>query len=334
MPKKIKKIQPTPNRGEVIIYKGVDKTPMLEVRLNKETLWLNQKQLSDLFEIERSVVTKHLRNIFLSGELSKKSNVQKMHIPNSDRPVNFYDLDVAISLGYRVNSKRATQFRIWATGVLRRHLVEGYTINQKRLQEQQARLVDLQKAVAFIREKSHRPGLQGQTEELLSVIQDYTNSLTLLYQYDKNELKLQRVKKPRVQLTYENARSLIDQTKTMLMEKSQAGDLFGNEYGEKFKSILGALYQTFGGTELYATLEEKASNLLYLVIKDHPFNDGNKRIGSLLFVYFLERNKYLWRKTGERKISDTALVALALLIAESDPKEKDVMVKLVTNLLV
>ena len=331
--KKIKKQSVAPNGGEIIIYKGTDKAPKLEVRLKNESVWLTQKQMAFLFDTERSVITKHLRNIFDSGELAEKSNVQKMHIPNSDKPTNLYNLDVTISLGYRVNSQRATQFRIWATKILHDHIVEGFTINKKRLEEQQTRLLDLQKAVAFIREKARRPGLVGQTEELLSVIQDYASSLTLLDKYDKKELTLQKTKKPLFELDYKNSRVVIDQTREMLVKKKEASELFGQEYGEKFKGILGALYQTFGGQQLYSTVEEKSANLLYLTIKDHPFADGNKRIGSLLFIYFLDRNRFLWRKTGERKISDTTLVALALLIAVSDPKEKDVMVKLVTNLL-
>ena len=337
MRKKINKIQP--GGGEVVIYKGANKTPILKVRLENESVWLTQKQMAELFGIGKAAISKHVKNIFDSGELKALSTVSILETVQSEggrqihRKIECFNLDMIISIGYRVNSVRATQFRIWATSVLRSHLIQGYTINQKRLEEQQMRLVDLQKAVAFIREKAHRPGLAGQTQKLLSVIQDYTNSLTLLYKYDKDTLVLKRAQKARVVLNYENARALVDKTKERLMKKKEAGDLFGNEYGEKFKAILGALYQTFGGKELYGSVEEKAANLLYLIIKDHPFNDGNKRIGSLLFVYFLERNRYLWRKTGERKISDTTLVALALLIAESDPKEKDVMIKLVTNLL-
>ena len=301
--------------------------------MRDETLWLNQRQIAELFTTDRSVITKHLRNIFASGELDEKSNVQKMHIPFSDKPIKLYNLDIVISLGYRVNSQRATQFRIWATKTLRDHIVRGYTINEQRLREHAERLKDLQKAITFIRAKAERAEVAGQTQELLSVIQDYTNSLTLLYEYDKGALVLRRKKHSRFVLTHDLARALIAQTKEALQTKGEASDLFGQEYGDKFKSVLGSIYQTFGGKELYATVEEKAAHVLYLTIKDHPFADGNKRIGSLLFIYFLQRANYLLRKTGERKISDTTLVALALLVAESDPKEKDVMIKLITNLL-
>ncbi|MDO8626663.1 MAG: virulence protein RhuM/Fic/DOC family protein [Candidatus Magasanikbacteria bacterium] len=322
---------------EVVVYQT--KTGAIEFKgdFKQETIWATQKQIGDVFGVDRSVVGKHLKNIFLSAELRENSVCAKFAHTAEDGKVYevlAYNLDAILSVGYRVNSKQASQFRIWATKVLRSHLVQGYTINQKRLQEQQTRLNDLQKAVVFMREKAARPELAGQTQELLSVIEDYATSLSLFYQYDKGTLALKKNKKPSIILNYDIARKLVDETKLKLIEKGEAGDLFGQEYGDKFKSILGALYQTFGGVELYNSVEEKAANLLYLVIKDHPFADGNKRTGALLFVYFLERNKYLWRKTGERKISDTTLVALALLVAESNPKEKDMMIKLITNLLV
>ncbi len=329
-----------PNGGEVIIYKGANKNPKLEVRLQNESVWLTQKQMAELFDKDVRTINDHVRNVFREGELKSVATIRKFRIVQTEagrrvvRDVECYNLDVIISVGYRVKSLRGTQFRIWATNVLRQHIIDGYTINQKRLEEHQSHLLSLQKAIAFIRSKATRPGLVGQTDELMSVVQDYTHTLTLLHQYDKGALTLQRGKKARSLLTYENIRALIDTTKEKLLAKKEASDLFGVEYGGKLKSILGAIYQTFGGAELYSTIEEKAAHVLYLVIKDHPFSDGNKRIGSLLFVYFLEKNKYLWRKNGERKISDTTLVALALLIAESDPKEKEIMIALITNLLV
>src|SRR3989338_2340049 len=213
-----------PNGGEVIIYKGPGKTAHLEVRLRDETLWLNQRQIAELFTTDRSVITKHLRNIFASGELDEKSNVQKMHIPFSDKPIKLYNLDIVISLGYRVNSQRATQFRIWATKTLRDHIVRGYTINEQRL-----------------REHAERAEVAGQTQELLSVIQDYTNSLTLLYEYDKGALVLRRKKHSRFVLTHDLARALIAQTKEALQTKGEASDLFGQEYGDNFKSVLGSI---------------------------------------------------------------------------------------------
>ncbi|MBI2444686.1 MAG: virulence protein RhuM/Fic/DOC family protein [Candidatus Magasanikbacteria bacterium] len=317
----------------MIIYRGPGKTARLEVRLRDETVWLTQKQMAELFSTERSVITKHLHNIFASHELEEKSNVQKMHIPMSDKPVKLYNLDVTISLGYRVNSQRATQFRIWATKILRDHIVRGYTINDQRLREHGERLKELQKAIAFMQSKARQLPLAGQAPELLSVIQDYAASLTLLYEYDRGALALRREKHSRFVLSYDTAYALIEEARAALRKKREASDLFGQEYGDKFKSIIGSLYQTFGGKKLYATVEETTAHLLYLTIKDHPFADGNKRIASLLFIYYLQRTNYLRRKTGERKISDTTLVALALLVAESDPKEKDVMIRLITNLL-
>ncbi len=339
MKKKILTNQPQPNGGSVIVFKGTDKSPKLEVRLEKESVWLTQKQMAELFEKTIPTINEHIKAIFREGELKKPATIRNFRIVQIEngrqvtRDIEFYNLDIIISVGYRVKSLRGTQFRIWATRILREHIVQGYTINQKRLDEQHARVLDLQKAVEFLREKARRPGLSGQAEELLSVIQDYAGSLSLFYHYDAGTLTLRKNKKPRVALTYELAQKVITEMKLALTEKNEASDLFGQEYGEKLHSILGALYQTFGRKELYGTVEEKAANLLYLMIKDHPLVDGNKRIGSLLFVYFLECNHYLRRKTGERKISDTTLVALALLVAESDPKEKDTMIKLITNLL-
>ena len=320
----------------VIVYQAKSGALQFKGDFKHETIWATQKQIADLFDIQRPAVTKHLNNIFESAELSENSVCSILEHTAEDGKtykVKYYNLDAILSVGYRVNSKQATQFRIWATKVLRQHIIDGFTINRKSLQAQHAKLLDLQKAVAFMREKARRPGLLGQAEELLSVIEDYASSLSLFYQYDKGTLALQKNKKPRFVLSYEEAINLVAKTKDVVIKKREAGELFGQEYGDKFKSVLGALYQTFGGKELYGSVEEKAANLLYLTIKDHPFADGNKRIGSLLFVYFLECNNFLWRKTGERKISDTTLVALALLVAESNPKEKDVMIKLITNLL-
>lgn len=328
----------TPNGGEIIIYQGRGKAPRLEVRLENESVWLTQKQMADLFGKNRKTITEHIQNVFKEHELEVDSVCRKFQHTAPDGKkydVNFYNLDIIISVGYRVKSLRGTQFRIWATRVLRDHILKGYTINRDRLLEQSKRLEELQQAIAFIKGKVHHPEVAGQTEELLSVIHDYAHSLTLLYQYDQGALEVSRKKKAHWKLTYDQARVLIDQIKHELVQKKEAGHLFGQEYGEKFNGILGSLYQTFDRKELYATVEEKAANLLYLTIKDHPFADGNKRIGSLMFVYFLERNNYLYRnKGGEAKITDTTIVALALLIATSDPKEKDMMIKLVTNLLV
>jgi prophage maintenance system killer protein len=321
-------------KGEIIIYETSKKEVKLDVRLGGETVWLTQAQIALLFGSERSVITKHLRNIFQSGELDEKSNVQKMHIADSDKPVKFYDLDAIISIGYRVNSKRATQFRVWATKTLKDYLVKGYAINEKRLLEAKETFSKLQKTVAFLREKSQKELLSGQSQEILDLLADYAKTLSLLEQYDAGEIKRLKGNKTKFILKYESCSAIIFELKSQLSKKREAGDLFGMERGGAFSGIITNLYQTFGGKALYDTFESKAAHLLYFIIKDHPFSDGNKRIGSFLFVYFLDKEKYSYRKNGERKINDNALVALALLIAESAPKEKELMVDMIINLLV
>jgi len=319
-------------KGEIIIYQ-TSTGPKLEVRLEKETIWMTQAQISSLFGSERSVITKHLNNIFKERELHEKSNVQKMHIPNSDKLVKFYDLDAIISVGYRVNSRRATQFRVWATKILKDHLIQGYTVNEKRLLGTQKKLSELQETISFLREKSKHKLLTGQEQEIFDLLANYAKTLTLLEQYDKDKLTLVKKGKGSFVLNFNAAFEIIGKLKEDLSVKKEAGNLFGQEYGDKFRAILGNIRQTFNSRELYPSIEEKAAHLLYFIIKDHPFTDGNKRIGSFLFIYFLDRNGYLYRNSGEKKINDNALVALALLVAVSDPKDKDTMVKIITNLL-
>lgn len=320
------------NKGEVIIYK-TRKGPALEIKLQKDTVWLTQAQIGLLFAVDRTVVTKHLGNIFKTGELEEKSNVQKMHVANSDKPVKFYNLDAIISVGYRVNSVRATQFRIWATKILKDYLVRGYTINEKKLLNQAGQLKELQKVIALLQEKSSHKLLKGQSQEILNLLAGYAKSLALLEQYDQDKLTIPKGKKAKFILAYKDSLSVIDKIKTELIRKKQASGLFGLELSHKLESIVGNLYQTFDSKELYRSIVEKAAHLLYLIVKDHPFVDGNKRIGSFLFIYFLDKNNHLFSKSGERKINNSALVALTLLIAVSDPREKNAMIKIITNLL-
>ncbi len=323
-----------PTKGEIIIYKGKSGLAKLEVRLKEETVWLSQSQLADLFSVDRSVVTKHLNNIFRSGELHEKSNVQKMHIPFSDKPAKFYSLDAVLSVGYRVNSKRATEFRLWATNVLKKFLLQGYALNEKRLfQAGREKLGKLQKAINLIEDRIISPALEGHEKELISIIREYTNSLSLLYQYDEGKLTAKGRGKTRHLLAYEECVSLIGELRAQLIARKEASPLFGNESGDKLKGVIGSVEQTFDGHELYPTVEDKAAHLLYFIIKDHPFTDGNKRIGSILFIYFLERNNFMFSKNGERKISDAALTAIALLMATSAPREKDAMISLIINLI-
>jgi len=318
--------------GEIVIYK-TPQGPQLDVKLKRQSVWLTQAQIAYLFNIERSVITKHANNIFKDKELTEKRNVQKMHIPHSDKPVKFYSLDLILSVGYRVNSQQATQFRIWATKTLKQHLIKGYTINKKRLLKKSEELKQLQKTITFLQEKSQHRLLTGQGKGILDLLADYSKSLTLLEQYDKQRFPLIKGKGAKFILEYQQAQIVISQLKSQLQGKKEASELFGQENSAKFESIIKNLFQTFDGKELYRTIEEKAAHLLYLTIKDHPFNDGNKRIGSFLFIYFLDKNQYLDKVTGERKINDNALVSLALLIAVSEPKEKEIMIKIIINLL-
>jgi len=322
-------------KGEIIIYKST-KGPEIEVKLKEETVWLTQAQIALLFSTTKQNVSLHLKKIFKEGELSEKSVVKKYLTTASDKKqyeTQFYNLDSIISVGYRVNSKRATQFRVWATKTLKNYLIKGYVINEKRLLSAENNFNELKEAVAFFQEKSKDKLLQGQEEEILSLLANYSKTLTLLEKYDAEKLSLSKRGKGKFELNLKTAKLVISEIGRELREKGEASELFGQEYEKKLDSITGNIYQTFDGKELYGSIEEKAAHLLYLIIKDHPFVDGNKRIGSFLFVYFLDKNKYLYRETGEKKINDNALVALALLIAVSDSKEKDKIIKIVTNIL-
>ncbi len=324
------------NKGEIVIYKPKDGGVDLKIKLKDETIWLAQAQIAELFNTKRPAITKHLNNIFKSGELVKNSVCSILEHTASDGKVyktQFYNLDVIISVGYRVNSQRATQFRIWATNVLRKYLTKGYVVNQEQLLEAKEKFNQLKETVNFLQKKSKTELLKGQEKELLNLLADYSKTLTLLEKYDKNKLNKIKGKKSKFVLEYEVCLNIISELKKNLIDKKEASDLFGNENNNKLESVVKNLYQTFAKKELYRNIEEKSANLLYLIIKDHPFTDGNKRIASFLFVYFLDRNNYLYKKSGEKKINDNALTALALLIAESNPKEKDQMVALITQLI-
>ncbi|KKT21143.1 MAG: Fic/DOC family protein [Parcubacteria group bacterium GW2011_GWB1_43_8] len=326
-------------KGEIIIYKTSKNEVSLDVRLEEETVWLNLNQLSILFDTDKSGISRHIKNIYKDEELDKKATVaifatvQKEGGRIIKRDVEFYNLDTILSIGYRVNSKQATQFRIWATKTLKDHLLKGYTINEKRLLEAREKFQELQTTISFLQEKSKKELLSGQAGEILNLLSDYAKTLTILEQYDKGQLKESKGGKTKFVLEYGNCLKIIAELKKELIVKKEAGDLFGQERGGSFEGIIKGLYQSFGGKELYPSIEDKASHLLYFIIKDHPFSDGNKRSAAFLFVYFLDKTNFLFKKSGERKINDNALVALALLVAESDPKEKDVMVKIVKNLL-
>jgi len=322
------------SKGHVALYQTPDGDLRLEVQLEHETVWLTQAQMAELFGRERSVITKHLGNVFREGELAKESNVQNMHIASSDRPVALYSLDVVISVGYRVKSKRGTDFRIWATRTLRDHLVRGYTLNERRLREKG--VGEMEQAIALLSRTLERHDLvTGEGRAVLDVVQRYARTWRLLLEYDENRLPAAPAgaQGPGVSLGLDEARTIIGRLRTQLAQGGEAGALFGQERGEQLDGILAAIEQTFGGEPLYPTLEARAAHLFYFVIKDHPFADGNKRIGSLLFLEYLARNGSLLGRDGTPRFADNALVALALLIAESDPAQKELMIRLTINLI-
>ena len=305
---------------EIMIFETKDNEIKLTVPVENETVWLTQAQMTELFQVDRTVITRHVNNVFKENELIRESNVQKMHIPNSDRPVQFYSLEVIISVGYRVKSNRGVEFRQWANSVLKQYIMQGYAINEKRLAALQ-RTVDIQT-------KMLASTLEVDEAELLKAVNLYTNALMLLDQYDHQSLKKPTGNKPIYRITYEDCRNMVN-----AMEDSFHSDVFGVEKEKgKVEGILAAVYQSAFGEDAYPSLEEKAANLLYFMIKDHPYADGCKRIAASLFLEFLVRNYVLYEK-GQKRISDGALVAITLMIAESDPKEKDIMVNLVMNLL-
>ena len=305
---------------EIMIFETKDNEIKLTVPVENETVWLTQAQMTELFQVDRTVITRHVNNVFKENELLRKSIVQKMHIPNSDRPVQFYSLEVIISVGYRVKSNRGVEFRQWANSVLKQYIMQGYAINEKRLAALQ-RTVDIQT-------KMLASTLEVDEAELLKAVNLYTNALMLLDQYDHQSIKKPAGNKAIYRITYEDCRNMVNE-----MEDSFHSDVFGVEKEKgKVEGILAAVYQSAFGEDAYPSLEEKAANLLYFMIKDHPYADGCKRIAASLFLEFLVRNNVLYEK-GQKRISDGALVAITLMIAESDPKEKDIMVNLVMNLL-
>ena len=324
---------PRENENEIIIYTTEDGKETFEVNLKEETVWLNLNQISKLFERDKSVISRHIRNIFETEELSRKSVVANFATTATDGKVykvDFYNLDLIISVGYRVNSKRGTQFRIWATNILKNHLIQGYTINQKRLQESQAKIKELQKTSRMVERLLLQKNLEStEATGLLQVILDYQKALHLLDEYDYQELEIKEVTtQERFKLTHEKARKELSKLKGHF-----TSGLFGLEKDQSFASSIGAIYQSFDGKEVYPSIEEKAAHLLYFVVKNHSFVDGNKRIAASLFLWFLNENGILYKEDGSKRIADNALVALTLLIAESLSEEKDIMIKVIVNLI-
>ena len=318
---------------KIIIYQSEDGKTQLDVKLEHETVWLTQKQIAELFGTKRPAITKHLKNIYASEELTEESTCSILeHMGNDGRQsynTKYYNLDAILSVGYRVNSKNATRFRQWANSVLKQYLVKGYAINENIRKHQIAELRQLIQVLG--RAIQQQPAkTTDESNALFDVVVDYTYALDTLDNYDYQRLHIAKTTKEEpFHATYENAMHEID----ILRQKFGGSVLFGNEKDESFKSSIGQIYQTFDGTELYPSVEEKAAMLLYLVTKNHSFSDGNKRIAATLFLWFMNNNAILYRPNGTKRIADNTLVALTLMIAESKTEEKDIMVKVVVNLI-
>jgi len=323
--------------GEIVIYKASDGKTHLDVKLEEETVWLTQAQMVQLFRSTKQNVSLHINNIFKEGELRRNSTVKEYLTVQKEgkrvvnRRIEYYNLDVIISVGYRVKSIRGTQFRIWANTVLKDYLVRGYALNEKRLKEQSEKIREIEKTLEiFSNVVEHYQLERDEFSGILKVVTDYTRALDLLDDYDNQRLRIDRTNKDEIfKIDYYSAKMIIRKLK----EKFGGSSLFGKEKDQSFKGTVGTIYQTFGKKKLYPSIEEKAAHLLYFTIKNHSFIDGNKRIAAALFLWFLEMNNYLYEKNGRKRIADNALVALCLLIAESNPKEKDVIVKVVVNLI-
>ena len=308
-------------KGEIVIYKAKG-GPLIDVRLQQETVWLSLNQLADLFERDKSVISRHLRNVFEEKELTKDSVVAKYATTASDGKiykVEYFSLDAIISVGYRVNSKRGTQFRIWAT-----------TINEKRLKAQQNKIRELQDAVRLLGNIALLEGVSDEAKGIVQIIAEYSRALNILDDFDHQRLASPKgTKKSKYKMTYDEARNIIDQ----MRHKFRDSALVGQEKDKSFQGSIGAIYQTFDGKDVYPTIEEKAAHLLYFVTKNHSFVDGNKRIAAVLFICFLQKAGILLDIDGRKRIDDNALVALTLMIAASKPSEKEIMIKVILNLL-
>jgi prophage maintenance system killer protein/prophage antirepressor-like protein len=323
--------------NNIVIYENGNVE--LSATLKDEMVWLSQKQLCELFDRDKSVISRHIRNILQEDELDKDSTVAKNATVQKEgkreviREVEYYNLDMIISVGYRINSKKATQFRQWATKILKHYLLNGYSVNKEKLQQQ--KLNELNQTLQLIKTSIEAKAIDSDISKgFVDIISNYAKSWALLQGYD--DQSLQEVishKEHKFILDYDEAKEAIKEFKKALTSKGEATELFGQEKANEFKGNLLNIYQTFGGIELLASIEQKAANLLYYVIKGHPFNDGNKRIGAYLFILFLSKNNTLYKSNGELKINDNALASLALLVATSKPEQKDIIIKLIMNIL-
>ncbi len=315
--------------GEIIIYQFGQEAPSIQVLLENDTLWLDQYQISQLFDTDRTSIVRHIRNIYKSSELEEKPTCAKITQVQLEgerevkRQIKIYNLDLIISVGYRVNSKKGTSFRIWANRIIKEHIVKGYSINEKRL-------LELQKTIKLVNRTIQNLGSDDQTKGLFEVLSEYSIALDILDDYDHQRLGLPEVHiMASFRITYEEAIIAVEELK----KRFGGSGLFGNEKDQSFRSSIAVIDQTFDGAELYKSLEEKAAHLLYFVTKNDSFSDGNKRIAAWLFIWYLEKNRSLLHPDGGKRISENALVALTLLIAESKPEEKEMMINVLVNLI-
>lgn len=302
------------DRSEIVIFETEDNEVKLPVTIEDETVWLNQNQMIELFGRDQSVISRHIRNVFKEHEVDEKSNMHFLHIANSGKPVAFYSLDVIISVGYRVKSKRGVEFRRWANSVLKQYILKGYAVNDNRIKQ-------LGEVIRIMKRTEN----ELDSKQVLSVIEKYSNALDLLDSYDHQNMTRPEGNRATYVLSYEECKEVIQS-----MRFGDESDLFGREKDDSFKGSIGNIYQSFGGVDIYESLEEKAANLLYFVTKNHSFFDGNKRIAATMFLYFLDKNAALF-VDGKKKIEDSTLVALTIMIAESRPEEKEMMVSVVMN---
>ncbi len=327
----------TMNNSEIQIFKAKDGKTEIQVKLENETVWLNQYQLESLFETDRTSINRHIRNVYKSKELDENSTCAKIAQVQDEggrtikRNIKYYNLDVIIAVGYRVNSIRGTEFRMWANRILKEYLIKGYSMNEKLLKKQNEKLTDLKESIKFLGKITDFKELSNkESTGLLKVIADYAYALEILDQYDYQKLKIDETSKSEAyKISYQEAIKLINEVK----QKYRHHELFGREKDESFKSSISTIFQTYEGIDLYPSIEEKAANLLYFITKNHSFTDGNKRIAAMIFLYFLERNDLLYDTEGRKRIADNALVALTLMIAVSNIEEKEMIVKVIVNLI-
>ena len=301
-------------KNEIIIFETEDRSVSLDVTVENETVWLNQNQMIELFGRDQSVISRHIRNVFKENEVDEKSNMHFLHIANSDRPVAYYSLDVIISVGYRVKSQHGVEFRKWANSVLKQYIMKGYAVNNNRIKQ-------LGEVIRIMKRTEN----SLDSKQVLSVIEKYNTALDLLDSYDHQNMQRPKGNEATYVLTYDECKSVIDS-----MRFGNESELFGREKDDSFKGSIGNIYQSFAGHEMYESLEEKAANLLYFVVKNHSFLDGNKRIAATMFLYFLDKNQALFIE-GKKTIEDSTLVALTIMLAESKPDEKEMMISVVMN---